>query len=115
LLSADLAVGEGGLVNRLVKRWSIVIFVSFFIAGLLWNVGIELGYAGNKPRTPDVASGRVIRLTINHGSKIYVSEKELQVYDLSKEVTLGVMFISVAGAGFLKVFGWKSQRAGDSY
>ena len=115
MLSVGLDVGGGGIVNRFVKRWSIGIFVSFFIASFLWNVGIELGYAGNKPRTPDVASGRVIQLTINHGTKNYVSENELQVYDLSKEVTLGVMFLSVAGAGFLKVFGWKSQRAGDSY
>ena len=116
----DLAMERGGIVNRFyafLKRRTIWIFVSFFFAGLLWNVGIELAYAGNKPRTPDVTSGRVNQLTVNHGSRIYVSEKELKVYDLVKELTLGIMLISVAGAGFLKVFGSKSesaQRAEDS-
>jgi hypothetical protein len=107
-------------VNRfyvILKRRIIGVFVSLFFAGLLWNVGIELAYAGNKPRTPDVTSDRVIQLTVNHGSRIYVSEKELKVYNLVKELTLGIMLISVAGAGFLKVFGSKSQgaqRAEDS-
>jgi hypothetical protein len=102
-------------VNRFsasIKRQRVIgVFLFFFFAGLLSNVVIELAYAGGKPRTPDVTTGRLIQLTINHGSKIYVSEKELKLYDFVKELTLGVMLISVAGAGFLKVFGPKLKSA----
>ncbi len=86
-------------------------FVSLFFAGLLSNVGIELMYAGSKPRSADVTSGKVIQLTVNHGSKVYVTDTELRTYQFVKSLTLGVMLISVAGAGFLKVFGSKNEPA----
>jgi hypothetical protein len=81
------------------------IFVCVFFVGLLLNVGIELIYAGNKPRVPDVSRSRIIRMTINHSSIIYVNEEELKTYDSVKTATLCVMLVSFAGAGLLKVFG----------
>ena len=91
------------------KRWIMWILVSLFFAGLLSNVGIELAYAGSKPRAPDVTRGEVIRLTVNHGSEIYVNERELKDYEFVKNLTWVTMLISFAGAGFLKVFGSKPQ------
>jgi hypothetical protein len=75
-----------------------------FFVGLLLNVGIELTYAGNKPRVPDITSNRNIRMTVNHGSIIYVNEEELQTYNSGQTLTLCVMLVSVVGAGLLKVF-----------
>ncbi|SRR6266404_444996 len=93
------------------KAWTIWAFVSLFFIGLLSNVGIELVYAGSKPRSADVTTGQVIQLTVNHGSKIYVTDRELQAYEFVKNLTLGVMLISVAGAGLLKVFGSRREHA----
>jgi hypothetical protein len=81
------------------------ISVCVFFVGLLLNVGIELTYAGNKPRVPDVSRSRIIRMTINHGSVIYVNEEELRTYDSVKTATLFVMPVSLAGAGLLKASG----------
>jgi hypothetical protein len=80
------------------------IFVCFFFVGLLLNVGIELTYAGNKPSVPDITRSRITRMTINHGSIIYVNEGELKMYNSVKTLTFCVMLVSLAGAGLLKVF-----------
>jgi hypothetical protein len=48
-----------------------------FFIGLLLHV-FELTYAGNKPGLPDITRSRIIRMTINHGSMIYVNEEELK-------------------------------------
>ena len=87
-----------------VMRWIMWTFVALFFAALLANVGIELSYAQNKARSPNTANGEVIRLIVNHGSEIYVSEREVNVYNGVKNVTMLVILISFAGAGLLKVF-----------
>jgi hypothetical protein len=75
-----------------------------FFVGLVLNVGIELTYAGDKSGVPDITRSRIIRMTINHGSIIYVNEEELKTYNFVKTLTFCVMLISFAGAGLLKVF-----------
>ncbi len=86
------------------KRWIMWALVVLFFAALLVNVGIELSYAQNKARNPNAAKAEVIKLTINHGSEIYVSERELNVYTGTKSVTILVMLVSFAGAGLMKAF-----------
>ena len=85
-------------------RLAVWILVCLFFVGLLLNVGIELTYAGNKPRVPNITRSRSIRMTINHGSIIYVNEEELKMYTSVKTLTFCVMLASFAGAGLLKVF-----------
>jgi hypothetical protein len=80
------------------------ILVCFFFVGLLLNVGIELTYAGDKPSLPDISRSRIIRMTINHGSIIYVNDEELKTYNSVKTLTFCVMLVSFAGAGLLKAF-----------
>src|SRR3954471_19525608 len=98
-----LPVAEPLKMTMTPRRRAIWILAMVFIAGLLSNVGIELFYAGDKPPTPDVLTGRTIRLTVNHGSTIYVSDRELHLYDLVKRTTVVAMVISFGGIALLKI------------
>jgi cell division protein YceG involved in septum cleavage len=87
-----------------VKRIIVVALVSIFFASLLIHVGIEISYASNKPQSPQPESGRVVRITINHGSVVYVSNEELERLHSVQTAAVCTMLASFIGIGILKLF-----------
>jgi hypothetical protein len=55
----------------LLKRLLFVTLLVVFFGCLLANVGTELNYAWYLPHSPRPESGRVFRVTINHGTRVY--------------------------------------------
>jgi hypothetical protein len=91
--------------NRLIifKRLVVVLLLSVFFIGLSVHIGIELAYASNKPRYPQVETGRIVRITINHGSIRYVSQEELERLHSVQTAALCSMLASFVGIGILKL------------
>jgi hypothetical protein len=55
-----------------------MLLIIVFCAGLLAGVYIHLSYAASMPRIPDPITGRVIRITVNHGTVVYVTRQEFE-------------------------------------
>jgi hypothetical protein len=85
------------------KRVALISLMSIFFFSLVTHVGIELSYASYKPQSPQVETGRVNRITINHGSVVYVSQKELRRFKSVQTAALGAMLVSFIGIGILKL------------
>jgi len=85
------------------KRIIVVVLLSIFFISLFAHVGIELSYASNKPPSPQTETGRVFRITINHGSTVYVSQEELQRLHSVQTAAVCAMLASFIGIGILKV------------
>lgn len=87
----------------IAKRIIVVALVSIFFISLFAHVGIELSYASNKSRSPQTETGRVFRITINHGSTVYVSQEELQRLHSVQTTAVCAMLASFVGIGILKL------------
>jgi biopolymer transport protein ExbD len=85
------------------KRIVVVILLSVFFISLFAHVGIELSYASNKPRSPQTETGRVLRISINHGSTVYVNPEELQRLHSVQTTAVYAMLASFLGIGILKL------------
>jgi hypothetical protein len=85
------------------KRFAVISLISIFFLSLFTHVAIELSYASHKPRLPQAETGRVIRITINHGSTVYVSEEELRRLTSVQATAVGAMLVSFIGIGILKL------------
>ena len=90
-------------VSKLLKRSGVSILVVFFFIGLLVSVHTELDYAQKLPGTPQAETGRVIRMTVNHGSVIYATHKEWEHYHHVEALSTCVMLISFIGLGIFKL------------
>jgi hypothetical protein len=78
-------------------------FVAVFFGALLVDVGIDSSYFQNKPRAPNSAHSQVIELTVMHGSKRYVNEAELKLYDNTQTCARVTMLVSFVILGLIKV------------
>ena len=86
-----------------LKRIIVVSLICIFFLGLFADVGIELAYSFAKPRIPESETGRVLQLTINHGSKVYVSQAELLKYCSIQSAGTLSMLGSFLGVAVLKL------------
>ncbi len=85
------------------KRIIGVALISIFFISLFANVGIELLYASNMPRSPQMETHRILRVTINHGSTVYVSEEELRRLHSVQTISECAMLASFVVLGILKL------------
>jgi hypothetical protein len=79
-------------------------FVAVFFVALLVDVGIDSLYFQNKPLAPNVAQSQVIELTVMHGSKRYVNEAELRLYNNTQRCAGVTMLVSFGILGLIKGF-----------
>jgi hypothetical protein len=89
------------------KRIIQIIAALVLIAAVELNAHIHVSYAESMPRTPDVASGRVHLVTVNHGVRVYVSKNEKLKKEIMERIGFVAAFISVLLIGVL-------QRKGSS-
>ena len=58
-------------------RRTIAVLCAFAAFGLLgWIIYLDGAYAATMPRAPDANSGRVVPMTIQHGTHIFVTPSE---------------------------------------
>ena len=89
----------------LLKRLLFVTLLVVFFGCLLANVGTELNYAWYLPHSPRPESGRVFRVTINHGTRVYLTKQELDPLHFVHGPLFAVMSADFAVIGLWKVFG----------
>jgi hypothetical protein len=85
--------------SRFARKAAVAFLIAVFCAGLLSNVYIHLSYSANMPRNPEIASGRIFQVKVNHGTLVYVTQQELDrakiVFGFGSYVTLGVGLLLV--------------------
>ena len=67
--------------NRSFARYrtaAIAFLLVIFCVGVFSEVYVHLSYSANMPRTPDPATGKVFRITVNHGTVVYVTQREFE-------------------------------------
>jgi len=82
---------------RTAFRW---VSLAFLGSSLLLVVFLEVYWGGVMPRTPDVPSGRVRGVVLNHGPMVYVTANEEWVLDAAWWGLLAaaaVSFVETAG------------------
>jgi hypothetical protein len=63
---------------NLLKRIIIALLIIGVFASILSFAYIHMSYGASMPRTPQIESGRVYPLTVNHGTRVYVTQQELE-------------------------------------
>jgi hypothetical protein len=56
----------------------MAILIVIFCTGLLLNIYIHMSYSAYMPRTPDPTTGRTARISVNHGSLVYLTPQEFK-------------------------------------
>ena len=86
----------------LVKK---IIVMTLMISGVtifLYSLYLEDYYYQNAPREPEIASGRVVAYVVHHGTKVFLTEQEM---DTKKSVFY--FGIPIAMFGMLLTNFWK--------
>lgn len=92
-------------------------WASLLIAAVLfgWQVHLDDAYAANMPRSPDPELGRVVPLVIHHGSHIFVTRAEADIFAASeRRLTLGWPLVILAAALAAADHLWDRANRGKS-
>ena len=54
----------------------MAILVIVFVVCLGSGIYVNLKYSASMPKTPDPATGRVVEINLNHGTRVYVTRRE---------------------------------------
>lgn len=75
----------------LLTKFGMLIFILVFLT----LISTDFYYASKMPEAPDVNLKRTVKLNFNHGSIVYVTEKEYHIYDYIGNICLpgGVLVI----------------------
>lgn len=82
------------------RKSVIGLLIVVFCAGLLCNVYTDLSYWANMPRTPDLVTGRVFHIYVNHHTLVYVTRRELD----RANFVFGFVWDATIAAGLLLAF-----------
>ena len=85
------------------KRVAIVTLIATFFVSLLALSEIDLRYMFDKPRSPDIDSGRVMSVSVSKGTIVYVTPEELQRYRSVRAFGGYGMLVSFVGIAILKL------------
>lgn len=94
------------------RRVLVIFLTVLFFFSLAANVYIDLDYAYTMPGAPQPKTGRVYRITVDHGSVVFVNKQELAwanfvFHDLFNVATVCFILIFVLTVDFREVL----QRA----
>jgi hypothetical protein len=88
----------------IARRVLLAFLVTLFLGCLFVSVGTELYYASYRPETAQPENGRTLRVTLNHGSHVYLTQQESDRLDFVKGPLLLIMMADFAAIGLWKVF-----------
>jgi hypothetical protein len=100
----------GRELPRMFRRLLMSLLVAGFVGCILWQVWIHLTYDLYMPRSPEVNTGRIHRLVVNHGVVVYINETELGRADFVLDKLIWIEMPLFAAIGFLHVY--TRERAG---
>jgi hypothetical protein len=82
-----------------LRKLVISVLVAMMMASFMWPVYLDHTYAYTMPTSPRPDQGRIYRMVVNHGSVIYVNEKEFRQADLvfHKISLIGIVCLGLAG------------------
>ena len=83
---------------RILRRVSAVVLVAGFMACVLAQAYVHISYDYQMPASPQPETGRIYRITVNHGDVRYVNRKEIERADfvLHKLVLLELFLFAAA-------------------
>lgn len=61
-----------------IRRMIVIAAGICFFGGLMSNVYLELHYANAMPHSPDISSRRTFEVSVNHNTRVWVTEDELR-------------------------------------
>lgn len=88
-----------GRTARILTRTLFALLAVVFMGAILWGVYIHLHYAYDMPNSPQPETGRVYRITVNHGFVVYVTKHDFERADfvLNKVFWVGMgCFVALA-------------------
>jgi hypothetical protein len=83
-----------------------LILVTVAMAGITWPAYVDLAYSYTMPNSPRPDQGRIHRIVVNHGSIVYVNEKELRRADFAFHEIFLIGIVCVGLLGVVQVY-WK--------
>jgi hypothetical protein len=93
-----------------LKKAVVATLFTVFSISILWGVFIHINYAYTKPRLPQPETGRIHRITVNHGYVVYVTEGELRRAHFVLNDVFWVGMASFVVLGFIRVY-WPEKTA----
>jgi hypothetical protein len=96
---------------RIFRKIILWILVTVTMACVLFPVYVDLTFSYMKPRSPQPDQGRIHRIVINHGSVVYVNEKELRIVNFAFNDIFLIGIIGVGLVGVVQVY-WKQGNDG---
>lgn len=67
-----------------IRKATIVMLVALYMLMIFGMGALEIGYSHNLPSSPQVDTGHVYRMTVNHGFVVYGTKLEREVLDTER-------------------------------
>lgn len=93
----SMSAGADGAYGAF-RKVVVGVLTMAFAASMLWAIFIHLSYDHKMPQAPQPDTGRVYRMTVNHGDVVYVTKGEL---DRAQFVLNKVFWVGMACFGVL--------------
>lgn len=69
-----------------VRNALCIVLFAVYILVIFGSGALEIYYSYHLPGSPNVATGHIYRMTVNHGFVVYGTKIELQLYDTDQEM-----------------------------
>jgi hypothetical protein len=93
---------------KVARQTLIVLLMCGVFSSVLAGTYVHLSYSGSMPRTPQPEYGRIHPLTVNHGTLVYVNQKELDRANFVFHDVLIFGMCSVLALAFIKQY-WNDE------
>jgi hypothetical protein len=90
-----------------LRKIAILVLTAVTMTCLIWPMYLDRTLAHTMPTTPQVSQGRIYRIVVNHGSIIYVNEKEFRQANLAFNTIFMIAIVSAGLLGMVFVY-WKA-------
>lgn len=67
--------------NSVARRALLIFLAAIFLFAVALGIYIHVHYSGVMPHSPQLQTGRIYRMVLNHGSAVYVNKQELDRAD----------------------------------
>jgi TRAP-type C4-dicarboxylate transport system permease small subunit len=80
-----------------LRKAILILLLSLFLSCLVFCIWIHLSYSWYLPVSPDVKTGHVYPLVVNHGFLRYGTEQNMHIFNLiDKSLLVGMVAVGAA-------------------
>jgi hypothetical protein len=83
-----------------------MILVTVAMACFMWPAYVHVAYSYTMPTSPQADQGRIHRIVVNHGSVVYVNDREFRRADFAFHEIFLIGIVCVGLLGVVQVY-WK--------